>query len=61
MKPDPRAYQAVLAALDRPAQETIFIDDMSANVVGAATLGIHAIHYTDGMALSSTLKPLLNT
>ena len=59
MKPDPRAYQAVLDALQRPAKETIFIDDLPANIEGAATLGIHAIHYVDGMDLNATLEPLL--
>lgn len=59
MKPDPRAYRAVLDALNRPAQETIFIDDMPANVEGAAALGIHAIHYHDGMDLQLALEPLL--
>ena len=60
MKPDPRAYQAALDALQRPAHETIFIDDLPANIEGAAALGIHAVHYVDGMDLESTLQPLLN-
>lgn len=58
MKPDPAAYKTVLSRLQRPANETIFIDDMLANVEAAKDLGILAIHYKDGMALSAALQPL---
>jgi HAD superfamily hydrolase (TIGR01509 family) len=59
MKPDPGAYRAVLERVGRPAADTIFIDDMQANIDGARALGIHGIHYWDGMDLEATLKPLL--
>jgi len=59
MKPDPRAYQTVLDRLGRPAPETIFIDDMPANIAGALALGIHGIHYTTTAALRTALEPLL--
>ena len=45
MKPDSRAYRAVLDALRLGAEETIFIDDLSANVRGAKQVGMHAIHF----------------
>jgi putative hydrolase of the HAD superfamily len=59
MKPDPRAYHAVLDKLARPADETIFIDDMPANIDAAHNLGIHAIHYTTTSALQKALEPIL--
>lgn len=59
MKPDPAAYRAVLEQVGRPATETVFIDDMPANVAGASALGIHAVHYRDGMDLAAALYPLL--
>jgi len=61
MKPDARAYQAVLNRLDRPAGETIFIDDRLENVIGAKSVGIKAVHYTDGMDLDAALADLLYT
>jgi putative hydrolase of the HAD superfamily len=59
MKPDPRAYQAKLDRLQRPSGECIFIDDMAANISGAAALGIHAVLYRNGMDLNAALAPLL--
>lgn len=59
MKPDPAAFEAVLARLGRPGSETIFIDDMMVNVQGARHLGIRGILYTDGMNLPQAITPLL--
>ncbi len=59
MKPDPAAYRALLAALGRPPDEVIFVDDLPANVAGAQALGIHAVQYTAGMDLRAALAPLL--
>lgn len=59
MKPDAAAYHAVLARLQRHAEETIFIDDMPANIEAAAAVGIHAVHYRAGMDLEAALRPLL--
>jgi HAD superfamily hydrolase (TIGR01509 family) len=56
MKPDAAAYQAVLAALGRAPNETIFIDDMPANVAGAQAVGMQAIRYIDGMDLRGTSR-----
>ncbi len=60
MKPDARAYQAVLDRLQRPAAACVFIDDMPANVAGAEALGLRGIRYQDGMDLEKALAPLLN-
>ena len=59
MKPDARAYQAVLNHLQRPPETCIFIDDMPANVAGAEAVGLHGLHYRDGMNLRAALAPLL--
>jgi len=39
-KPDPAAYEALLAALDAEAGEVVFVDDNPANVAAARELGI---------------------
>ncbi len=45
MKPDPRAYGAVLEALGLQADETVFIDDLRPNIDAARRLGMHVIHF----------------
>jgi epoxide hydrolase-like predicted phosphatase len=47
-KPDPEAYEAVLARLDldTPA-EAVFLDDFGPNVAAADRLGLRTIHVTD--------------
>jgi len=61
MKPAPEAYQAVLGRLNRPADETIFIDDRLENIQGAAAVGIHGIHYKNVIDLPAALTNLLRT
>lgn len=45
MKPDPRAYRAVLEALGLRAEETVFVDDLLQNIDAAKKLGMHTIHF----------------
>ncbi|MFM7505005.1 MAG: HAD-IA family hydrolase [Rubrivivax sp.] len=45
LKPDPRAYQAVLDALGVRAGEAVFVDDQLRNVLGARALGIPTVHF----------------
>lgn len=45
-KPDPACYRAALATLRAEAEDVIFIDDLSENVAGAATLGIRSLQFT---------------
>ncbi len=59
MKPDALAFQKILDQLQRPANETIFIDDMPANVAGAASLGIHSLRYTTRFDLLEHRRPVL--
>jgi putative hydrolase of the HAD superfamily len=58
LKPDPRAYRAVLAKLDLPAAHTVFIDDALPNILGARELGLHALHFTGAAALAADLVRL---
>ncbi|MCS7189063.1 MAG: HAD-IA family hydrolase [Bacteroidia bacterium] len=39
-KPEPAAYKSVLQALGWKPEETLFIDDSSSNIEGAATVGL---------------------
>lgn len=44
LKPDPRAYQLALEALDLAADEVVFIDDQPRNVAGGEAAGIRSLH-----------------
>jgi len=44
-KPDPAYFRAILAALQVPASEVLFIDDNEANVAGALGVGLRAEVY----------------
>lgn len=46
-KPDPRVYLAMLEALGRPAEETVFVDDFEENLPPAEALGIRTIQFLD--------------
>lgn len=45
LKPDPRAYEAVLDALALPASACVFVDDQIRNIKGAEALGLPAVHF----------------
>lgn len=45
LKPDSRAYRAVLDALALPAQACVFVDDQKRNVEGAAAVGMRAVRF----------------
>jgi putative hydrolase of the HAD superfamily len=40
LKPDPRAYALALAALELPAGEVLFVDDLFRNIAGAVQAGL---------------------
>jgi putative hydrolase of the HAD superfamily len=40
LKPDPRAYALALAALELPAGEVLFVDDLFRNIAGAVKAGL---------------------
>ena len=54
-KPDPRAFQHVLDALDLPAAEVFFTDDSSSKLAGAEALGIRTHHFTGEVGLRAAL------
>ncbi len=58
-KPRPEAYLAVLAALDLPAAETLFVAGSSADVPGAAGVGMPVVwHNRVGLAARPGAMPL---
>lgn len=58
MKPDPEIYRRTLERLQRRPSETIFVDDSKPNIDAARALGMHAIHYREGVDLSRALAQL---
>lgn len=60
MKPDPRIYLLALQKIEAQPAESVFIDDVLANVDAARSLGMAGIHFVQpGQALQE-LKDLLN-
>jgi len=57
-KPDPRAYEALLARHDLDPATLAFVDDVPANVVAARQLGMRGILFTDAGALRADLADL---
>jgi len=47
VKPEIQIYEYLLATHDLIAAETVFIDDLSENLVAASTLGIQTIQFVD--------------
>ncbi len=45
LKPDARAYEAVLAELALPASECVFVDDQLRNIEGADAIGLPRVHF----------------
>ncbi|WP_372611562.1 HAD-IA family hydrolase [Aquicoccus sp.] len=45
LKPDPRAYSAVLDALALPAASCVFVDDQQRNIEGARDIGLQTVHF----------------
>jgi glucose-1-phosphatase len=60
-KPDPEAYETVLADAGLNPDETIFIDDLYANIAGAKKLGIHAYHLENEQISDLFAVPVLST
>lgn len=45
VKPEPRIYRQLIRMFDLVPEHTVFIDDLKANVDGAAAFGIHPIQF----------------
>jgi epoxide hydrolase-like predicted phosphatase len=54
-KPDPKAYEVLLAKLDLPAKEVVFIDDRLENVEAAKKIGIDALLFESPQQLRKEL------
>ncbi len=57
-KPDARIYQRILADLETPAGEAVFVDDMPTNVEAARSVGMHAIRFVTREQVLNDLKAL---
>jgi putative hydrolase of the HAD superfamily len=45
LKPDPRAYEQVLADLDLDRKNCVFVDDQTKNIEGAIAVGLPHVHF----------------
>ncbi len=59
LKPDPRAFTAVLDALAVRPDRTVFVDNNPANIDGATALGMQAVLCSTAQERVATLKELL--
>jgi putative hydrolase of the HAD superfamily len=57
-KPDPEIYRAALRLSGTRPEETVFVDDIRANVDSARKLGINAIRFTDAADLRRRFEAL---
>ena len=57
-KPSPVVFQAALKAVNTPAVQAVFIDDILEFVQAARSLGLHAIQYQNAAQLRSDLRSL---
>jgi putative hydrolase of the HAD superfamily len=58
LKPDRRIYEVTLERFGLKAAESVFIDDILANVEGAQAVGIHGIHHRDARSTREGLTKL---
>ena len=58
VKPDPAIYRLALTRFGLRAEEAVFIDDSEANVAGAASVGMTALHFTGEPKLRHELQGL---
>jgi 2-haloacid dehalogenase len=58
IKPDPRIFALMIERFEIAAQQAVYIDDVETNVAAAASLGIHAIHFTTPTILREELVGL---
>ncbi len=56
LKPDPAIYRLLLDRYRLEASDCVFIDDSKANVEGARTVGMHAIHCLETTDLAAELR-----
>jgi putative hydrolase of the HAD superfamily len=59
MKPEPEIYLHLLERFGLRAEESVFVDDMQANVEGAKSVGLHAIRFYNATQCQQELDELL--
>jgi epoxide hydrolase-like predicted phosphatase len=59
LKPNLRAYQAILQKLEVTPSETVFVDDFAKNLDGARAAGMSTVHFHDTQQAIAELKGLL--
>ncbi|TAL14852.1 hypothetical protein EPN95_01335 [Patescibacteria group bacterium] len=59
LKPDPRAFEHIAAALDTPIDECVIVDDQVGYCEGARAVGMQAITYRDFETLKNDLELIL--
>jgi len=57
-KPEPAIYAYLLKTYQLESAQTVFIDDMQANLAAAARFGMHTINFTDPAQCESQLQSL---
>ena len=55
-KPEPQIYQLALRQADVPPEAAVYVDDTAEFVAAARQLGVHAIHFHDGLELDAELR-----
>jgi HAD superfamily hydrolase (TIGR01509 family) len=58
VKPDPRIYEHLLASYGLRAADTIFIDDLQANVDAAKAVGLTGLHFQSAAQVAQALQQL---
>lgn len=59
MKPEPEVFQHLLARFGLRAEESVFVDDLPANVESARQVGLHAICFKDAAQCRRELDQIL--
>ena len=59
MKPEPQIYLHLLERFGLSARESVFVDDMQANVDAAIAVGLHAIRFQDANQCERDLEVLI--
>jgi HAD superfamily hydrolase (TIGR01509 family) len=57
-KPDAEIYRRALARLGVEPEQSVFVDDVLANIEAAQALGMHGIHFAPGIDVRTELNKL---
>jgi putative hydrolase of the HAD superfamily len=61
MKPEPEVFMHLLATFNLRAEESVFVDDLLANVESAKRVGLHAVWFKDAAQCARELDQILET